>query len=90
MPVYPFPAFAAMPNFLFPKVNISGCLFCHRPGIVLQPEAAIGMRQPLPKARPLTFSSGATPVEHFSWDHKHPGGKNGRQVVMDLKADIER
>jgi integrase len=31
-----------------------------------------------------------TPVEHFSWDHKHPGGKNGRQVVMDLKADIER
>ena len=33
---------------------------------------------------------GATPVEHFSWDHKHPGGKNGRQVVMDLKADIER
>jgi integrase len=34
--------------------------------------------------------SGATPVEHFSWDHKHPGGKNGRQVVLDLKADIER
>jgi len=33
---------------------------------------------------------GATPVEHFSWDHKHSGGKNGRQVVIDLKADIER
>ena len=31
-----------------------------------------------------------TPVEHFSWDHKHSGGKNGRQVVLDLKADIER
>ena len=38
----------------------------------------------------LPVLGGATPVEHFSWDHKHPGGKNGRQVVMDLKADIER
>jgi integrase len=38
----------------------------------------------------LPVLGGATPVEHFSWDHKHPGGKNGRQVVMDLKTDIER
>lgn len=32
----------------------------------------------------------STPVEHFSWDHKHSGGKNGRQVILDLKADIEK
>ena len=38
----------------------------------------------------LPVLGGSTPVVHFSWDHKHPGGKNGRQVVMDLKADIER
>jgi integrase len=38
----------------------------------------------------LPVLGGGTPVEHFSWDHKHPGGKNGRQVVMDLKSDIER
>ena len=38
----------------------------------------------------LPVLGGATPVEHFSWDHNHPGGKNGRQVVMDLKADIQR
>ena len=31
----------------------------------------------------------STPVHHFSWDYKNPGGKNGRQVVLDLKADIE-
>lgn len=29
------------------------------------------------------------PVSHFSWDHKHPGGKNSRQIVMDMKMDIE-
>lgn len=36
----------------------------------------------------LPVLDGATPVEHFSWDHKHPGGKNGGQVVMDQKAVI--
>jgi len=38
----------------------------------------------------LPVLGGSTPVEHFSWDYKHPGGKNGRQVVLDLKVDIER
>ena len=38
----------------------------------------------------LPVLGASTPVEHFSWDHKRPGGKNGRQVVLDLKADIER
>jgi integrase len=38
----------------------------------------------------LPVIGASTPVEHFAWDHKHPGGKNGRQVVLDLKADIER
>jgi integrase len=38
----------------------------------------------------LPVLGGSTPVDHFSWDYKHPGGKNGRQIVMDLTADIER
>jgi integrase len=38
----------------------------------------------------LPVLGASMPVEHFSWDHKHPGGKNGRQVVLDMKADIER
>ena len=25
-----------------------------------------------------------TPVEHLSWDHKGPGGKNGRERVMEI------
>jgi len=29
-------------------------------------------------------------VEHFSWDHKHPDGRKGREVVLDLKRSIER
>lgn len=37
----------------------------------------------------LPILGAATPVEHFSWDHKHPGAKNGRQVILDLKTDIE-
>ena len=30
------------------------------------------------------------PVEHFSWDHKQPDGRKGREVVLDLKRSIER
>jgi integrase len=38
----------------------------------------------------LPVLGASTPVVNFSWEHTHPGEKNGRQIILDLKADIER
>jgi hypothetical protein len=37
----------------------------------------------------LPVLGAGVPVEHFSWDHKHPDGRKGREVVLDLKRTIE-